>query len=68
MGSIGGLAVASKKPKDAHKSGFMVRLPLAYRPALEALKAKNRRPITMELQIAIDAYLKTQGVPVPVAA
>lgn len=50
-----------KPPEDRHKSGFMVRLPEAYRPPLERLKKKNRRPITSEVQIALDEHLKRQG-------
>ena len=50
---------------DQHVSNFMVRMPMHYRPALAALKAKNRRPITVELQIALDRYLASEGIKPP---
>lgn len=51
------------KPKDKHKSGFLVRLPESYRVALTELKRRTRRPITQEVQIALEAHLKAAGVP-----
>jgi hypothetical protein len=60
--------VAKKKadrPKDQHKSGFMVRLPEWHRAVLEGLKAKNRRPITAEVQIALERHYKAEGVKFP---
>ena len=60
----------TSKPKpelkpDRHKSGFMVRLPAAYKGAMATLKAKNRRTITMEVQIALDKHLQAEGVSLP---
>lgn len=54
-----------KKKPDQHKSGFLVRLPEDFRPVLEGLQAKNDRPMTIEVQRAIIAYAKLQGVPAP---
>ena len=53
------------KPKDQHKSGFMVRLPDAYRGPMATLKAKNRRPMTTELQMALDKHFKEEGIKPP---
>lgn len=53
--------MAKAKPKDKHKSAFMVRLPERYRGALESLKAKTRRATTVEVQIALDKHLKDEG-------
>ena len=55
-----------KKAADQHKSGFMVRLPEAYRTLLEKLKLKNRRTVTMEVRIAIDKHLEGEGLKPPV--
>lgn len=52
----------AKKQKDQHKSGLMVRLPEEYRPKLLELKAKNRRPTTTEVQIALDKHLQSEGI------
>ncbi len=53
------------KPKDRHKSGMLVRIPARLLPPLAALKAKNRRPYTTEVAIAIESHLKTNGVKIP---
>jgi hypothetical protein len=55
----------TSKPKDQHKSGFMVRLPESFRPPLEVLKAKNRRPTTTEIQIALERHFRAEGVLIP---
>ena len=55
----------AKKPKDKHKSGFMVRLPESHRPVLAALKKKNRRATTEEVQIALEAHYQKEGMPLP---
>lgn len=52
--------MAKKPKKDQHKSGFLVRLPESYRPPLERLKAKNKRPITSEVQLALDKHFKDE--------
>lgn len=53
------------KTKDKHTSGFMLRLPGAYRAPMAALKAKNRRPMTTELQLALDKHFKDEGIAPP---
>jgi len=57
------MAKTPKKKPDTHKSGFMVRLPESYRTILSKLKAKNRRTITVEIQIALDKHAKDEGIP-----
>ncbi len=52
----------AKQAKDQHKSGFMVRLPESYRGPLEELKKKNRRALTVEVQIALDKHFKDESV------
>ena len=52
-------------PKDQHKSGFMVRLPEAYREKLAELKRKTERPYTTDVRRALDDYLKANGVEPP---
>lgn len=60
---------AKKKPKakqpDAHRSGFLVRIPEAYRAKLEELKTKTDRPYTAAVRRALDAYLKEHGIQPP---
>lgn len=53
---------------DRHKSGFMVRLPNAYREAMAALRAKSRRTITMEIRVALDKHLQAEGIEPPDSA
>ena len=53
------------KKKDAHKSGFLMRFPESYREKLKELKAKTRRPYTVEGQMAMDAHLKANGIEPP---
>lgn len=54
---------AKKTPvKDKHKSGFLVRLPESYREALNELKRQTRRPITQEVQMALEAHFKAAGL------
>lgn len=50
---------------DRHKSGLMIRLPESARPLLAALKAKNRRPTTTEVLIALERHAKAEGVKLP---
>lgn len=57
--------LVKKKPADQHKSGFMIRMPEEFRPVLEALQDKNDRPMTIELQRAVIAYAKAEGVACP---
>lgn len=51
--------------KDRHKSGFMIRLPESFREPVAELKRKTRRPITVEVQLAMEAHLKANGVKPP---
>ncbi len=51
---------------DRHKSTFVVRLPEAYREVMKELKRKTRRPITAEVQIALDQHLKENGIKAPI--
>ena len=50
-----------QRPADRHASGFMVRLPETFRDLLWKLREKNRRPITEEVQIALEKHLKDEG-------
>jgi hypothetical protein len=59
------VAKSKSKPKDQHKSGFLVRLPVAYRGKLEELRKTTRRPFTTEIQVALDAHMKANGVEPP---
>lgn len=59
------MAKAKNTPKDQHKSGFMVRLPEAYREKLRELQAKTDRPFTSDVRRALDAYLTANGVAPP---
>jgi predicted DNA-binding protein len=52
----------SRKPKDQHKSSFMVRLPEPYREKLNRLKARTRRAITTEVQLALDKHFRDEKV------
>lgn len=45
------------KKSDRHSSTFVVRLPESYRVLVKELARRNRRPITQEVQIAIDSHL-----------
>jgi hypothetical protein len=48
-----------KEPEmDRHRSGFMLRLPEIYRTQLRKLRAKTRRPMTTDIQIALEEYLE----------
>lgn len=46
-------------------TGFMVRLPDRFRPVMEALRKKNRRPMTEEVQIALEKYVLSEGISPP---
>jgi hypothetical protein len=52
----------STRAEDRHRSGFMVRLPESHRKALEALRKKNRRAFTEEVQIALEKHYREEGV------
>jgi hypothetical protein len=55
------LSMAKKKKqdqdKDRHGSGFMIRLPEIYRTQLRKLREQMRRPMTSEIQIALEEHL-----------
>jgi hypothetical protein len=58
----------SKKKKarpDQHKSGFLVRLPVAYRALLQELKRKTDRPITASVRRGVDKELRENGIEPP---
>lgn len=57
--------VGRPKSKKGPKEWFMIRLPKAYKSALDKLKVKTRRSYTMEAQLALDAHLKLNGVNAP---
>jgi hypothetical protein len=46
------------KKKGQHASGFMVRLPENFRTQLRRLQKQMRRPLTTEIQIALEKHLK----------
>lgn len=46
-----------KKTADRHESPFMIRLPEVFRRQLAKLKEKMRRPMTTEIQVALEEYL-----------
>lgn len=50
------------KKQDQHTSGFMVRLPEVYRQQLQTLRARTRRTMTAEVQLALEAYLGKEGL------
>ena len=55
--------MAKKKPKpDQHLSRFFVRLPEEYRELLQSMAAKTSRPMTLEVQIALERRAKALGV------
>lgn len=59
--------MAKKKAKlpDQHKSGFLVRLPEAYRAKLQEHKDKTDRPFSVAVRKAVDAFLKENGIEPP---
>jgi hypothetical protein len=59
------IRVAKPKKKDNHKSGFLVRLPEAYRGLLQLLKQKTDRPITASVRRGVDKELKENGIEPP---
>jgi predicted DNA-binding protein len=59
------MAKSPKRRKDAHRSGFMVRLPESYRERMEELRRKTDRPYSAQVRRAMDAYLKLNGIEPP---
>lgn len=50
------------KPKDQHRSSFMVRLPESYRDRLARLVVRTKRKMTAEVQIALDKHFAEEKV------
>ncbi len=50
------------KPKDKHKSGFMVRLPAEYHEKLRRLTERTQRKMTTEVQRALDRHFKAEKI------
>jgi hypothetical protein len=59
---MGMWTMTKKSAADRHKSGNVIRLDVETRRLLEALKAKNRRPFTVEVAIAVEERAKREGV------
>lgn len=56
------------RPKKVERRSRTYRLPVPLMEALERLADKNRRPVTTELEIAIEEHLRANGeVPEPPA-
>jgi hypothetical protein len=51
-----------KPDEDRHASTFMVRLPEVYRDQLRKLRETTRRPMTTEIQIALEEHLAKSGL------
>lgn len=54
-----------KSRPDQHASGFLVRLPQAWRGAIGDLAGRNRRPMTAEILIALEERFAKLGLPIP---
>lgn len=48
--------------EDRHASSWMIRLPESLKPVVLQLVKKNDRPMTVEIQRAILAYAKAEGL------
>jgi hypothetical protein len=57
--------MSKKSRPDQHTSGLLIRFPEWCREALEALKAKHRRPFTVEMLIAFEKHCKEEGIELP---
>jgi hypothetical protein len=53
---------------DRHRSPFMIRLPPIYQEQLRKLRAITRRPMTTEVQIALEKHLAENKLWPPEAA
>jgi hypothetical protein len=51
-----------QKQPDLHRSGWMIRLPEIYREQLRTLFQQMRRPMTTEVQIALEKHLAEFGL------
>lgn len=47
---------------DRHSKRWIIGLPKVYHALFEQLAAQNRRPITMEVSLALEAHLKEAGL------
>jgi hypothetical protein len=56
---------AKGKPADQHKSGFMVRLPEAYRPLMKRVKTEHGQPHTVAVVRALNDYMRKLGIEPP---
>lgn len=56
------MAKKKSEPAAPKRERIMVALPEWHRGPLEALKKKNRRPTTSEVEIALEAHYKKEGV------
>lgn len=52
----------AEKPKDRHKSNFLVRLPEEYKSPTLAVTGKTRRTITMEIRILLEELYARHGI------
>lgn len=52
-------------PSDRHASTRMVRLPVELHDMVKALARRNRRSLTGEVMLALEAHLRAQGVEPP---
>jgi predicted DNA-binding protein len=50
------------KPKDQHRSSFMVRLPESYRERLTRLVGRTKRKMTAEVQLALDKHFRDEKI------
>lgn len=58
--------MGKKKPtSDRHKPRWTLAIPVHYRELFRSLANANRRPITTEVLIALEAHLKAAGLWVP---
>jgi hypothetical protein len=53
---------SDRKPIQRSGRPLNVWIPEELRAALDASAAKNRRPLTTEVAIALEQYLQTQGL------
>jgi excinuclease UvrABC nuclease subunit len=51
--------------KDQHRATNMVRLPDDYHALMKELSRRNKRALTREVQVALDDYLRKNGMEPP---
>lgn len=59
---------STTRTEDRHRSGFMVRIPEAYKAGLQEIKAKTGCPFSEAVRRALDAYLKANGIQPPASS